>query len=252
MSTSNNGKGATVMSTEKQIAANRKNAGLGGPKTPDGKAAVARNARKHGIFAAALTFKDHEDLHSIYETFREQYVPVGLLEETLLEKLALTYLRLQRCARAEAVCYKNTWHKRDHDFGHLRAQVEERYGKSASDSIAFRFEEFQKMVNTFAKYDATLTNQFGRLMRDFLALQNSRRTHPPEHLPDSSGSLPSPQSPLPSPQDAATLADLSSSAPAQSDPLAAPLDHRALFEAHPKPSTQNQDSDPNGPSGATT
>ena len=43
------------MATKKQVAANRRNALKGGVKTLKGKAISRLNARKHGIFASAVT-----------------------------------------------------------------------------------------------------------------------------------------------------------------------------------------------------
>ena len=90
------------MATEAQVAANRKNAKSAGVRTPEGKAVSRLNARKHGIFASALTPEDAAELGLIEERLAGDLRPVGAVEEILVETLAMTYLRLQRCARAEA------------------------------------------------------------------------------------------------------------------------------------------------------
>jgi hypothetical protein len=57
------------MSTRKQIAANRRNAGRStGPKTAAGKDRAKGNALKHGLTAAQITvFDEHpEDFESFY------------------------------------------------------------------------------------------------------------------------------------------------------------------------------------------
>ena len=52
--------------SEKQLAANRANAGRSsGPRSPDGKARSAQNARKHGFTAAHFAVVCHEDLHAV-------------------------------------------------------------------------------------------------------------------------------------------------------------------------------------------
>ena len=55
------------MATDKQIKANRKNAKKStGPKTADGKAAVSKNAVKHGLFADSVVTGETE---AEYEAF---------------------------------------------------------------------------------------------------------------------------------------------------------------------------------------
>ena len=63
------------MATSAQVDANRKNGKLGGPKTDAGKAAVRHNARKHGIFASALTDQDTEEVAALHEEFRQWRSP---------------------------------------------------------------------------------------------------------------------------------------------------------------------------------
>ena len=76
------------MATEKQIAANRRNAQLStGPKTPEGKAAVRFNGLKHGFYAkhAALSLQEDEPIHELLDTFLDNLNPPGPLEAGLLD-----------------------------------------------------------------------------------------------------------------------------------------------------------------------
>ena len=81
------------MATEKQIAANRLNGLKGGVKTEAGKAVSRLNARKHGIFAMTLTEHDSETVRGLLDELNEQLKPMGLVEQLLVDKLAVTWLR---------------------------------------------------------------------------------------------------------------------------------------------------------------
>lgn len=93
------------MTTLAKIEANRRNGQLStGPQTVEGKAAVARNATKHGIFAAVPVIPGEDP--AAWEAHRAGVVaslaPVGLLEVNLAERAGLLLWRLQRLARYEA------------------------------------------------------------------------------------------------------------------------------------------------------
>jgi len=154
------------MASECQIAANRENGKKGGPKTPDGKAVSRMNARKHGIFGSALTEYDAAELHAKHEEFAESLQPVGALEEALVEQLALTYLRMQRCALAEA-----QWH--------VAAWAPSKPGPDCEMNdegkpVDFDFDTFEESVRLLGRYNTTLTNQFLRLTKDIGQLQKTR------------------------------------------------------------------------------
>lgn len=165
------------MATEKQIAANAANATQGGVKTPEGTALTRLNARKHGIFAAALTRYDEEELHGIYGRLADHIMPVGPVEDMLVEKLALTYLRLQRCARAEAECHIFTWEPVADDLAVERQAMRERLKLHVS---SFSFCHFEGSATTLARYDTSLTNQMIRLLHEIERLQRLRLG---EHVP---------------------------------------------------------------------
>src|SRR5437762_2028046 len=94
-----------AVTTLAKIEANQRNAALStGPRTAEGRAVVARNAIRHGIFAAVPVIPG--ECPEAWEAHRagvvESLAPVGLLEVNLAERAALVLWRLQRLARYEA------------------------------------------------------------------------------------------------------------------------------------------------------
>lgn len=93
------------MTTLARATASRINGALSsGPKTAAGKAVVARNAVKHGIFAAVPVVSG--ECAQTWEAHRvgvlDSLQPSGALEVNLAERVALTLWRLQRLSRYEA------------------------------------------------------------------------------------------------------------------------------------------------------
>ena len=93
----------------KQLEANRCNAQRStGPRTPAGKARVKFNALKHGLLAKSviLPIRSRSEKQSHFDALLAQLIdelkPVGILEDMLVEKIAVSYWRLRRALRAEA------------------------------------------------------------------------------------------------------------------------------------------------------
>ena len=159
------------MATKRQIAANRKNARKGGPKTAKGKAVSSLNARKHGIFASALTEYDDKGLHKIHEELAEWIKPVGPVEAMLTEMVALNYLRLQRCVRAEAEYHIETWEPKMVSYELERWAKRQKNGQHAS---WFSVSKFKDSVALFGRYNTTLTNQVVKLLHELERLRRMR------------------------------------------------------------------------------
>src|SRR5271168_3286079 len=92
-----------------QIAANLANAQKStGPKTDAGRNASKMNAVKHGIFSSEVLvrgrhFKENpEEFAALHQRLGEDYLPVGVAEEMLVDQLATTFWRLRRLQQAEA------------------------------------------------------------------------------------------------------------------------------------------------------
>jgi hypothetical protein len=92
------------MATDKQIAANRRNAQKScGPRTEEGKQASSRNSFKLGIHISdAALFDDPESAADLERTFHEyldSLQPINALERDCLEELATCKVQLRRLGR---------------------------------------------------------------------------------------------------------------------------------------------------------
>src|SRR5579872_588220 len=79
-----------IMSTIKQIEANRQNALKStGPKSTEGKAAVAQNALKHGLYASTLLLpeEDPAQYEALCQTYLDEYRPANLDQIDLVESI---------------------------------------------------------------------------------------------------------------------------------------------------------------------
>jgi hypothetical protein len=163
------------MASEKQVAANRRNGLKGGVKTEEGKAVSRLNARTHGIFAAALTPEDSDEASGIEEELVASLRPAGRVEEMLVEKIALTYLRMQRCARAEAEFHIETWREPNKVREEYQWKLLQERRRDGARGSTFREEVFEHMVKLIDLYDARLTNQFLKLLHEIERQQNLRK-----------------------------------------------------------------------------
>ena len=94
--------------TEKQLAANRRNAlQCTGPRTPQGKDASRWNALQHGVLAKAVIpaplaeFESREDFDELLDGLTGEFAPASPLEQMLVERVAACWWRLARVARVE-------------------------------------------------------------------------------------------------------------------------------------------------------
>jgi len=92
--------------TPRRIEANRRNAVRStGPRSPEGKAKVARNAIKHGFFVAQERWSpsQHRDFEEILDGLRDDLQPQGVLEETCVQTMAQSYVRMAAMLRYENI-----------------------------------------------------------------------------------------------------------------------------------------------------
>src|SRR5258708_36783782 len=88
-----------AMASEAQVAANRRNAGRStGPRTAAGKAAVSRDALRHGLTAEQVVLFDgeEEDLAPFHDELRRAPDPAVQPQEDLARRIDLCASRLRR------------------------------------------------------------------------------------------------------------------------------------------------------------
>jgi len=97
------------MTTELQITANQENSKLStGAKTSEGKTIVAQNAIKHGLLSHKLILGE-EDLDCwkiLLNGLVETLLPVGMIEQLLVEKIAISFWRQRRLVGAEVAAIR--------------------------------------------------------------------------------------------------------------------------------------------------
>lgn len=87
-----------------RITANRANAQKStGAITQAGKAIVSQNAISHGLFAKNLILKDENPLEYqlLLEQLQQELSPVGILEQSLVERVAISLWKQKRLLKAE-------------------------------------------------------------------------------------------------------------------------------------------------------
>ncbi len=92
------------MATQAQILANRLNSEKStGPKTPEGKAAVAKNATKHGLFARkdVVISENQAEFDALRDDILIELAPAGTMETILAERIVSLTWRLKRAERMQ-------------------------------------------------------------------------------------------------------------------------------------------------------
>ena len=105
------------MASEKQIAANRKNASRStGPKTASGRQRMRLNAMTHGLTARTVVLpgEDAEALRRRVEAFKDDVQPRGALEDYLVERAAHVSWQLDRADRTIAARLTDAMPPRPH------------------------------------------------------------------------------------------------------------------------------------------
>ena len=93
------------MTSGKQVEADQRNARLStGPKTPEGKRVVARNATRLGLWSkdVVMAGEDQDEFDEFEEGFLDEVNPVGAVETWLAHEVVASAWRLRRVRRVEA------------------------------------------------------------------------------------------------------------------------------------------------------
>lgn len=152
--------------SDKQQKANMKNALKGGVKTPEGKDIVRFNARKHGILSSLIADYEDDFYKQYLDQLFEELRPTTLLENILVERMALHYLKLYRLAKAESEFMKSCL-STPSELMMMITSIENRgYVPEVSHL------DIQQLLTIYARYEISIENRLYRAMHE---LKNCRK-----------------------------------------------------------------------------
>jgi hypothetical protein len=180
-----------------QIAVNRANAARStGPRTPEGKANSAQNARRHGFTASTFAVVRLEDLQEIAHLKADlvaAYQPVNSQELFALERMAIAQQTILRAARLESglftACLNETLDATDRPFQPMNEElagdgdIEVTRAQNRNWALAEGFLRTVRQSNSwslFLRYQAQAERQYRRAVEEFDRLKALRHELPNE------------------------------------------------------------------------
>ena len=191
--------------SEKQRAANRANAQHStGPRTPEGKARSARNARKHGFTASTFSIvrlEEIDEVDRLKEDLRAVYHPVNAQELFAVERIALAQQGLLRAARLEAGMFTVALDETVCADGQqtvlidveLTHDIEVTRQQNRNYAIAEGFQRMAKKSNSWAlflRYQVQAERMYRRAVEEFERLKKLRPELPNEPISEPEPQLP--------------------------------------------------------------
>ena len=149
------------MASPAQILANRQNAqSSSGPKTPEGKKAVGRNATRHGLTSKQIVIpgEDAAAYEQLRQGLHDTHQPVGEAERILVDQIAANAWRLMRAQRVETAF--------------LAKLVEG--AADPDEAIAVAFLEKSKEMARMHRYVTAAQNAYYKAMAQLSKLQKER------------------------------------------------------------------------------
>lgn len=156
-----------MTSSEKQIAANRTNAALGGVKTKEGKAKSKLNAIKHGVFANCRTTFDDVDFEEIFNDFAQEFGAETPSRRVLIEQLTMVYVRILRCNRFETDTLIESLNPpiyKTQSFGFDVGFKQEAEIERRNDMAPVTSSILGRLISLQFDYEPRLYNQFAKLV----------------------------------------------------------------------------------------
>ena len=157
-----------------------------GPTSAEGKAVVAKNAIKHGIFAKEFIIDSGDgqenpaEYHRLLQGLQDDLKPVGQMEQLLVEKIAVNWWRLRRVLRYETgeTQRQLCGCKEDAMFFAFQQNQD---AKAEDIQPFYDFEHrvrslpSEEALNKISRYDTALERSNARNLTMLKALQEERR-----------------------------------------------------------------------------
>ena len=173
--------------SSRKAEANRRNSLKStGPRTPNGKKTVARNALKHGFFSKSLLIQhpDGKENQAEYEEFyaalREDSRPIGFREELCVERLAISSWRQRRLLRFERGQVTRSLAEHSHDLEQSKKESSEHpeLAPLSNPELDLLTDHFllpsKEEVDKLLRYEAMINKQLNQALAELERLQRRR------------------------------------------------------------------------------
>lgn len=163
------------MVSDKQHKANQQNSATGGVKTPEGKAVSKFNALTHGILRDSLTEYEKEFYPNVIQDLQAEFNPQGIVEQILVERIAVSYLKLFRAQKAETEYMKSNLNPHyESSYGSIEINYTPRVIRKGYKPKIID-EQIEKLSNIYGRYETTLENRFFRALHELERAQRARK-----------------------------------------------------------------------------
>lgn len=143
------------------------NGKLGGVKSEAGKSVSRFNAIKHGILSDVITDYETVNYKLLYDNLVSEFPPSNILEELIIERIAVAYIKLQRVSKAEAeqinaaLNHEDSWVTNLDGGSNYKPEVSSEYFKDLSE--------------LYSRYETTTENRFYKAISKLSEFRNLRR-----------------------------------------------------------------------------
>lgn len=174
------------MSSVRRINASRANGARSrGPATPEGKARSSQNAVTHGLLSRAVVLgaESKEAFEALFEDFVTCFAPVGTVELTLVEEMAVSTWRQRRCWAVET------------------RMVDEAAARSAAGPVSSIASAYTDLASGPAlplihRYEARIHKMYQRALNNLLLLRETiEMPNEPNPISEHSAGPPEPAAP---------------------------------------------------------
>src|SRR5437867_1290760 len=163
-----------TMATEKQVAANRRNAQKStGPATPEGRAAVRFNAVKHGLTASTLVLEGESEaeFEQLLDSFEAEHQPSTATEVALVREIAMAEWRRLRFHHMEARFFRfRNGQFEDADQNLDALTPEEQFASIAKSDACSTL-----TLHNLSRYKSRRDRSFYQALRELQRLRAERR-----------------------------------------------------------------------------
>ena len=168
--------------SQARLEANRANAqNSTGPRTPEGKARVARNAIKHGLLCrqALLEFDDREEFEDLRAALWLDLKPAGAMEELLAERIIAGHWRLRRAIHLDTCLMerdvlRSAWQEDKHHLRDMRRPGQLVHPVAVGEALQKSMGAGNCAFEILRRYERTLQRDLAECLRQLERLQKTR------------------------------------------------------------------------------